>query len=69
MFQNIHAFVGSVALAGAEDGLWSIEGGNRKLVEKLLEASKAAFLEAKVQSLYLKFFRHMFVLQTYDGKT
>ena len=49
MFQNIHAFVGSVALAGAEDGLWSIEGGNRKLVEKLLEASKAAFLEAKVQ--------------------
>ena len=49
MFQNIHAFVGSVALAGAEDGLWSIEGGNLKLVEKLLEASKAAFLEAKVQ--------------------
>lgn len=48
MFQNIHAFVGSVALAGAQDGLWSIEGGNRKLVKKLLEASKASFIEAKV---------------------
>ncbi len=54
MFQNIHAFVGSVALAGAQDGLWSIEGGNRKLVEKLLEASKASFIEAKVQTVDLK---------------
>jgi hypothetical protein len=49
MFKNIHAFVGSVALAGAQDGLWAIEGGNWKLVEKLLEASKVDFVEAKVR--------------------
>ncbi len=54
MFKNIHAFVGSVALAGAQDGLWAIEGGNWKLVEKLLEASKVAFVEAKVRKRVIK---------------
>ena len=49
LFQTIHAFVGSVALAGAEDGLWAIEGGNWKLVEKLLEVSNATIIDAKVK--------------------
>ena len=50
LFQTIHAFVGSVALAGAEDGLWAVEGGNWKLVEKLLEASNATIIDAKVKN-------------------
>jgi hypothetical protein len=27
---SLHGFVGSVALAGAEDGLWAVKGGNKQ---------------------------------------
>lgn len=38
---SIPAFVGSVSLAGAGAQLWAIEGGNKMLPKKLLEASNA----------------------------
>jgi hypothetical protein len=37
-----------VALAGAEDGLWAIEGGNRMLVGKMLQASQVDLIDATV---------------------
>ena len=45
---SVHAFVGSVALAGAEGELWSIQGGNHMLTEKLLVSSKAGLIQEKV---------------------
>ena len=51
---EVHAFVGSVALAGAEGQLWSIEGGNHVLAEKLLHASGAGVLPEHVRNIYVK---------------
>ncbi len=51
--RNLHAFVGSVALAGAQGGLWSIHGGNHVLAEKLLASSKAELVQAKVDTVEL----------------
>lgn len=48
---SVHAFVGSVALAGAEGDLWSIDGGNHLLPEKLLESSKASLIQSKVYDI------------------
>ena len=45
----VNAFTAYVSLAGTEDGsLWSIVGGNKKLAEKALEASRAAVIEDDV---------------------
>ena len=49
---TVHAFVGSVAVAGAEGGLWSIEGGNHLLPEKLLLLSEAVVVQSKVSHHY-----------------
>lgn len=38
--QELGAFVGSVGLAGGVPGLYSINGSNRGLVEKLVEDSR-----------------------------
>lgn len=38
---NTHAFVGAVSLAGAEGGLWAIEGGNRLITEAFYNYSNA----------------------------
>ncbi|XP_060835997.1 prenylcysteine oxidase 1-like isoform X1 [Rhopalosiphum padi] len=38
---NVHEFVGSVSMAGMDGSLWSVKGGNKRVVEKLLEKSKA----------------------------
>merc|ERR1719369_118817 len=48
---SVHAFVGSVAVAGAEGGLWSIEGGNHMLPKKLLLLSEAVQIQSKVGKL------------------
>lgn len=53
---SVHAFVGSVALAGAEGELWSIEGGNHLLAQKLFESSKALLIQSKVSMLFAPFF-------------
>ncbi|XP_066597597.1 prenylcysteine oxidase 1-like [Prorops nasuta] len=37
---NIHSFVGAVAIAGADTGLWSVKGGNKKVTEHLLYKNK-----------------------------
>lgn len=44
----VHAFVGEVSLAGAQGGLWAVNGGNKKVPERLLELSKCSFNQAKV---------------------
>jgi len=38
---TLNGFAGSVSLAGAQGGLWSVEGGNWKVCEGLLSKSKA----------------------------
>jgi prenylcysteine oxidase/farnesylcysteine lyase len=50
---GVHAFVGSVALAGAQGGLWAIEGGNHILAEKMLVSSKAALIQSEVKTVIL----------------
>ncbi len=40
-----------MSLAGAEPGLWSIHGGNRRLPEELLKHSKANLLRAMVTKI------------------
>ncbi|XP_076248592.1 prenylcysteine oxidase 1 [Calliopsis andreniformis] len=37
---NIHSFVGSVALAGADFNLWAIKGGNKQVPEHLIYRNK-----------------------------
>ena len=48
MPQNVHAFVGSVGLAGMHGSLWSVEGGNFKVAEKLVKMSKSKLIASKV---------------------
>ncbi|KAJ7325049.1 hypothetical protein JRQ81_018069 [Phrynocephalus forsythii] len=48
---SINGFVGAVSLAGADSGLWSIEGGNKLACTGLLEASKAHGISGTVISL------------------
>uniref|UniRef100_UPI00358FF787 prenylcysteine oxidase-like n=1 Tax=Myxine glutinosa TaxID=7769 RepID=UPI00358FF787 len=51
---NISAFVGAVALAGAQSGLWSVEGGNKLMCFSLMYAAKARLLTARVTSIAFK---------------
>lgn len=51
---SVHAFVGSVALAGADAHLWSIRGGNKLLAEKLLEHTQTRLVKGKVTIPYRK---------------
>jgi len=51
--ENIHAFVGSVSMAGIQPGLWRVKGGNYKVPECLLEKSKGRLLRSKVDSITL----------------
>ncbi|XP_077161358.1 prenylcysteine oxidase 1 [Paroedura picta] len=48
---NINGFVGAVSLAGADNGLWSIEGGNKLVCTGLLYASKAKLIPGTVISI------------------
>ncbi|XP_066495505.1 prenylcysteine oxidase 1-like [Tiliqua scincoides] len=48
---NVNGFVGAVSLAGADRGLWSIEGGNKLVCNGLLYASKAQLISGSVLSL------------------
>ncbi|CAG7821289.1 unnamed protein product [Allacma fusca] len=49
---GIHSFAGSIAIAGADDGLWSIENGNKQLPRALVQASNARLLlNANVESV------------------
>lgn len=50
---NIHAFVGAVSLAGAQESLWAVNGGNKLVAKGLLEKSKARLIRAKVTKIVL----------------
>ena len=52
MPKDIHAFVGSVGLAGMHGSLWSVEGGNYLVAEKLKELSNARFKARRVSHIY-----------------
>lgn len=52
MIIDLNLFLGSVSLAGIGGGLWSVEGGNYKVCESLLAASKAnLYKETKVSKI------------------
>ena len=50
---TVHAFVGSVALAGMHGDLWSIDGGNYRVAEELVRRTESTFLQARVSSIEL----------------
>ncbi|KAM6221157.1 prenylcysteine oxidase 1 [Rhynchocyon petersi] len=45
---DINGFVGAVSLAGAESGLWAVEGGNKLVCSGLLQASKGNLISGSV---------------------
>ena len=51
MPNGVHGFVGSVALAGAQDGLWAVRGGNKLVPEGCLRKSGANLVRAKVTKI------------------
>ncbi|XP_053372013.1 prenylcysteine oxidase 1 [Clarias gariepinus] len=51
---RLHAFVGSVSLAGADSGLWAVDGGNKRVCSGLLYHSKAELIQARVTNIALK---------------
>ncbi|XP_072515244.1 prenylcysteine oxidase 1-like isoform X2 [Salminus brasiliensis] len=48
---GLNAFVGVVSLADGTSGLWTVEGGNKRMSAGLLELSKAELIQARVISL------------------
>jgi len=48
---NIQAFVGAISMAGMQGGLWSVEGGNFRVAEAALKASKALWKKKRVTEL------------------
>lgn len=48
---DIQAFVGAISLAGAQGGLWSVEGGNFRVAEAALQESKAQWKRNRVTRL------------------
>uniref|UniRef100_A0A4W3GPN2 Prenylcysteine oxidase 1 like n=1 Tax=Callorhinchus milii TaxID=7868 RepID=A0A4W3GPN2_CALMI len=51
---SIPAFVGAVSLAGAQAGLWAVEGGNKVVCSSLLDAAKAHVIHTRVASISLQ---------------
>ncbi|XP_068190851.1 prenylcysteine oxidase 1 [Antennarius striatus] len=51
---RIHGFVGAVSLAGADSGLWAVDGGNKRVCSGLLYHSKSDLISAKVTSIAVK---------------
>ncbi|XP_030603129.1 prenylcysteine oxidase-like [Archocentrus centrarchus] len=48
---SIPAFVGAVSLAGAQNNLWAVEGGNKLVCSGLLKMASANLLKAQVNSI------------------
>lgn len=48
---SIPAFVGAVSLAGAQNNLWAVEGGNKLVCSGLLKMAGANLLQAQVNSI------------------
>ena len=51
MPHGVHGFVGSVALAGVQDGLWAVRGGNKLVPEGCLRKSGANLVKARVTKI------------------
>ena len=51
MPHDVHGFVGSVALAGVQDGLWAVRGGNKLVPEGCLRKSGAKLVKARVTKI------------------
>ncbi|XP_036450621.1 prenylcysteine oxidase-like [Colossoma macropomum] len=51
---RLSAFVGAVSLAGADSGLWAVDGGNKQVCSGLLYNSKAEVIQARVTSVSVK---------------
>lgn len=51
---RINGFVGAVSLAGADSGLWAVDGGNKKVCVGLLYHSKSELVSGKVTSISYK---------------
>ncbi|XP_026152873.1 prenylcysteine oxidase 1 [Mastacembelus armatus] len=51
---RINGFVGAVSLAGTDSGLWSVDGGNKRVCSGLLYHSKSELISAKVTSISVK---------------
>ncbi|XP_061732265.1 prenylcysteine oxidase 1 isoform X2 [Nerophis ophidion] len=51
---RINSFVGAVSLAGSDSGLWSVDGGNKKVCTGLLYHSKSELIRARVVSVSFK---------------
>lgn len=51
---RINGFVGAVSLAGADPGLWAVDGGNKKVCSGLLYHSKSELISARVTSISIK---------------
>ncbi|XP_047473779.1 prenylcysteine oxidase-like [Penaeus chinensis] len=50
---DVHAFVGAIAVAGADPNLWAVTGGNKRVPEELLKHSRATLLRRKVEEIGL----------------
>ncbi|XP_076114100.1 prenylcysteine oxidase 1-like [Mytilus galloprovincialis] len=50
---DVPAFVGVVSMAGVDDGLWSVKGGNKKVPELLVKHAKANVIEGEVKVVRL----------------
>ncbi|XP_076020113.1 prenylcysteine oxidase 1 [Genypterus blacodes] len=51
---RINGFVGAVSLAGADSGLWAVDGGNKRVCSGLLYHSKSELIPARVTSISAK---------------
>ncbi|XP_034047771.1 prenylcysteine oxidase 1 [Thalassophryne amazonica] len=51
---RINGFVGAVSLAGADSGLWAVDGGNKRMCSGLLYHSKSELIPARVTSISVK---------------
>ncbi|KAG5272565.1 hypothetical protein AALO_G00166910 [Alosa alosa] len=51
---RINGLVGAVSLAGADSGLWAVDGGNKRVCSGLLYHSKAELIQARVTAIAVK---------------
>ncbi|CAL8406092.1 unnamed protein product [Arctogadus glacialis] len=51
---RVNGFVGAVSLAGADSGLWAVDGGNKMVCSGLLYHSRAELIPARVTSISVK---------------
>ncbi|XP_078669299.1 prenylcysteine oxidase 1-like [Branchiostoma floridae x Branchiostoma belcheri] len=51
---DIPYFVGSVSLAGAQPGLWAVDGGNKRVPEELVKTAKVNLIPGEVSKVSLK---------------